>query len=428
MNGFVNRPPRARPPATIRPMHAELPDKPLRPARPSPLAAVLIVAALLVALATVGLAAWRAAGSGMIVAWTDAAAVAALGLGLAAALWALSGVLRTVERVRKDLEELAGAIGGLRVEMIRWPDGAETPSNPRSDQSETRRSGSGTIGHRSGPGGSSPPAGPSDASRTTEIIELLKDIRANTLLSEEERRAKAARVEQDELAAADRLVRAALPEGDFAAARRRLDELDARFPGRTSLASLRRAVEEAAAQRETADVAAAERRVDELLNISAWDKAEETCRDLAERYPKSAAAARLAARVEREFHIHDDEQRTRLHAEIQRLVSRRRWSEALSAAQTFIERYPHRPESGALTLQLDTLRNNADISTRQALEAEITELAKRGHYAEAEAMARRVIDQFPDSPQAEILRSQLERLHELATNPDAPPPRVRPFA
>ena len=82
-------------------------------------------------------------------------------------------------------------------------------------------------------------------------------------------------------------------------------------------------------------------------------------------------------------------------------------------------------DAEALRMQVPTLEANAEIETRQQLEAQIMALVKHGRYIEATALAKRVIEQYPDSPQAEALRRQIDRLEELATNPDAPPARVR---
>jgi hypothetical protein len=269
---------------------------------------------------------------------------------------------------------------------------------------------------------------PIDASRVPweEILMILRDTRENTLLTEEERRDKAVRVEQQEMAETKSILERLCQSGDFPSARERLAEMERKYPGRPALNEWAEHIERARSERERLDIDVYTRRVDEYITISAWQRARETVAEFQQRYPESGTADQLAARVEREFEVYDDAQRTRMYAEIQRYVSRRRWREALMASHTFIERFPHRSEADALRLQLDTLAVNADIQTRQELEAEITELAKRGQYADAEALARQVVEQFPDSPTAEILRSQLDRLHELATNPNAPPPRVRP--
>ncbi len=62
---------------------------------------------------------------------------------------------------------------------------------------------------------------------------------------------------------------------------------------------------------------------------------------------------------------------------------------------------------------------------RQKLEARIMDFAKHGRYLEAVELAKKVIEKYPTSPQAEALRSQLPRLEELANDPNAPPARLR---
>jgi hypothetical protein len=120
-----------------------------------------------------------------------------------------------------------------------------------------------------------------------------------------------------------------------------------------------------------------------------------------------------------------EEQRRRMYAEVQRFVTRKRWEEALAAARTFVERFEGSDDAEAVRMQIPTLEMNAEIEVRQQLEAQIMDLARHGRYIEAASLARRVIAQYPESPQAEALRSQISRLEELATNPNAPPARVR---
>jgi len=259
-----------------------------------------------------------------------------------------------------------------------------------------------------------------------EMLVILHDVRDNSLLSEEQRREKAVRVEQQELAEAAARIERLTDDGDFARANQLLDECTQRYPGRPALTTMAEKIEQRREQREHADVREFNRRVDDFINISAWERARGVAEELRRRHPDSPAVVQLESRIDREYQLYEDAQCRQMYAEIQRYVSRRRWSEALAAAETFIERFPQRGETEALQLQLPTLSNNAEVTARQEMDTEITELAKRGQYAEAEALADSLIRRWPDSPQAEVLRSQLSRLHELATNPNAPPPRVRP--
>lgn len=343
----------------------------------------------------------------------NGAAMLLAGIVFAAVLWGLAALhesaAQTASRIER-VEERIAEFRSIRSSSASYSDSppARAPSTPPT-----------TL---------PPPSAPDDSVRSMleELLVILRDVRDNTLLTDEERREKAGHFEQTELAEAEKLIGSFAERGEFEHARDRLDELDRRFRRRPAVARLREFVEQSRLHREQEEFAHIGRRVDELINMCAWDKAREEVALFRGRYPGCAGVDTFEARIEREFQIYDDAQRQRLNAEIQRYVLRRRWREALAAAEAFIERFPHRPESEALALQLETLRNNAEVSARQEMEAEITELAKRGQYAEAEALARIAIERWPDSTQAEILRSQLDRLHELATNPNAPPPRVRP--
>jgi outer membrane protein assembly factor BamD (BamD/ComL family) len=370
----------------------------------------------LVAAMTVALTAARAYGFAREGRPFDLALLAELGLGLvvglgvAATLYALSALAETTRTLRACVGELERLSAETRA-----------AAGERGHGTSSRKcEGSGDVR------GERDEAAAAVRAACDEMLVILRDVRENSLLSEEERRAKAGRVEQQELTEAAARIEKLTADGDFARAGQVLDECAQRYPGRAALTAMGGKITERRQQRMEADVREFSRRIDDFINISAWERARGVAAELRERYPALPAVAQLEARIEREYQLYEDAQCRQTYAEIQRYVSRRRWSEALAAAETFIERFPHRSEAEALQLQLPTLANNADVSARQEMDAEITELAKRGQYAEAEVLADRLIRRWPDSPQAEVLRSQLARLHELATNPNAPPPRVRP--
>ena len=71
-------------------------------------------------------------------------------------------------------------------------------------------------------------------------------------------------------------------------------------------------------------------------------------------------------------------------------------------------------DTDALRVELETLEANAEIQTRQQLEQQIKEHISRQEYWDALAIARRIMADFPFSPQANALRTQIPRLEELA--------------
>lgn len=258
-----------------------------------------------------------------------------------------------------------------------------------------------------------------------DILTLLEDIRDNSLLSDEERQEKKLRFADEEIQNMAVRIRALTAVGDYAQARELAGSMQRRFPNEERISELSAQVEEDRERHESDDVRSCTQQVDDLISISAWGRARELAEQLRQRHPDSVEARQLLLRLERENRLFDEEQRRRMNAEVQRFVTRRRWEEALAAARVFIERFPGCEESEALRMEIPTLKTNAEIEARQFLEAKIMDCARHGRYIEAVDLARKVIAQFPESPQAEALRNQLDRLEELAENPDAPPARIR---
>jgi hypothetical protein len=116
----------------------------------------------------------------------------------------------------------------------------------------------------------------------------------------------------------------------------------------------------------------------------------------------------------RERQVFEQGHRGRMHEEIQQFVTQRRWQEAAQAARQFIATFPAGPDTEALRTQLDTLEANAEIQTRQQLESQLNEHVRRQEFWDALALARRIIADYPFSPQANALRNLLPRLEEKA--------------
>jgi len=258
-----------------------------------------------------------------------------------------------------------------------------------------------------------------------EVVALLEDIRDNSLLSDQQREEKRLHVAEEEIHNATLKVRDLTAHGEYAQARQLVAAIVRRFPNEPGARELSEQVEDARERHESEDVRSCTQQVNDLITISAWDRAQELADQLRQRHPDSVEARQLLLRIGRERRLFEEEQRRRMNAEVQRFVTRRRWEEALAAARTFIERFPDCEESAALRMELPTLEANTEIEVRQYLEAKIMDCARHGRYIEAVDLARKVIADYPESPQAEALRNQLDRLEELAENPDAPPARIR---
>lgn len=258
-----------------------------------------------------------------------------------------------------------------------------------------------------------------------ELLGVLEDIRDTSLLTSEQRMEKRHRVAESEFEVVTGKIRERTAQGEFATARELAEQIARKYPEDERSRSLLSQVEMAREEHESEDVASCKQQISDLISISAWGRAREMAEQLRERHPDSADARQLLLKIEKEHRQFQDEQRRRMYAEVQRFVTRRRWEEALAAAHTFQQRFPNCEESDALQMQLPTLEMNAEIEVRQRLEGQIMEYARQGRYIEAVDLAKKVIRDFPESPQAHVLREQLSRLEELADNPDAPPAKLQ---
>ncbi|NUQ47832.1 MAG: hypothetical protein HUU22_17570 [Phycisphaerae bacterium] len=258
-----------------------------------------------------------------------------------------------------------------------------------------------------------------------ELMALIHDIRDNLLLNDAERVEKRTRVVEEDVSRAISVVRPLLEDGQFVQARQVIQEIARRYPKHPEVHRMTEQLDEARRRAEEADVSAYTKRAEELMSISAWDRATSVAAELLDRHPNNENATQLAARVRRERDLFRAEQAKRMYAEVERLSRRRRWRDALEAARVYVERFPDTHEAQILRVQMTTLEANAEIQERQALEQQITDFAKHGRYIEAYNLALHLIQTYPESPQADALRKQLTRLKELAHNPDATPARVK---
>jgi outer membrane protein assembly factor BamD (BamD/ComL family) len=252
------------------------------------------------------------------------------------------------------------------------------------------------------------------ASKSDAVLRVLRDIRDVSLLDENQR-SERLRTQTEELK--HQLVREVpqlIREHKWAVARQRLREARERYPGVPEWEQLNQQVEAARQQVEAADLMRARRQVDDLANLNAWDRAVEVVRDLVQRHPDSNPADELAQQVvERRRDALAQELQT-LMADAQEATNRRQWRRALDLADRVIQRFPKSVEAEALRQQRSTLLENAEIQVRHQMEDQIRSFVQQKKYSDALALARSLIDKYPESPQAAVLNDQLPRLEEKA--------------
>lgn len=247
-----------------------------------------------------------------------------------------------------------------------------------------------------------------------EMILLLREVRDISLLTSEQRAMRLQAQGRAMLEVLQREVPTFLREHNWIEARNRVLVARERFPTFGEWDELETQIERMREQVEQHDIEAAERQIRDLTSLGAWDRVDEVLKELLERHPDSIKCITLAQRLRVERNRAESEQRAKLMVQAQDGANNREWDVALEAAAGLIKRFPQSPEAQALRMQLPTLRENAQIKERQRMENEIRELVKAQRFEEGLRIARDLIDQYPTSPQAEVLREQLPRLEQRA--------------
>ncbi|HOA74718.1 MAG TPA: hypothetical protein PL151_01965 [Phycisphaerae bacterium] len=247
-----------------------------------------------------------------------------------------------------------------------------------------------------------------------ELRKLLADVREILLLPDEQRMARFRTLMQVELRRRLNLVNQYVDAREFHRAREELASLSDRFGINDDIRAAQERLAAATRLALREDIESATRRISDLMTMTRWEHAEQYARELTQKYPDAVEPRQLLERVREERKLFDQRHRQRMHDEIQQFVNQRRWREAAGAADMFIQTFPTGPDTDALRQQLDTLKANAEIEIRQQLERHIKEYIQRKDYWAALELARRIIAEYPFSPQANVLRMQLPRLEELA--------------
>jgi hypothetical protein len=185
-------------------------------------------------------------------------------------------------------------------------------------------------------------------------------------------------------------------------ARELLRDAEAAYGKTSTIENLHAKIEAATNRNEPLDYGFTRRVVEDAISEGRWDLAERCVQALFFDHPGSARCRRLW----------DDTRRARLYAHIQARAADHHWAEALAAAEEFLERFPGSSEAEALKGRIDTLRSNAEIMRRKQYEEKFKELIASHNYREALRIARHVVEQYPESPQAGALRDQIPLLQK----------------
>jgi len=247
-----------------------------------------------------------------------------------------------------------------------------------------------------------------------EVVSLLSEIMENTLLDDSEKAAKRQLAKKHRQQALRREIEALIKVGKYRDGHERLEEFRMRYAGDPAVGELEAQLSEALRQHEHTEIANVTEQVQRYMGLGLWERAIEMARGLAEQFPENPEASRLPETVRIEQGASRREEQQRLYREIEHLVSRKHWRQALRAAETLVDNHPESPEANRLRDQLEELRRNAAIAERKEWEARIADHVQTGRHREAYALAMDLMEKYPDSPQADDIRQRLDQLKARA--------------
>ncbi|MBM4016759.1 MAG: tetratricopeptide repeat protein [Planctomycetes bacterium] len=259
-----------------------------------------------------------------------------------------------------------------------------------------------------------PSASTLGAASHEEVVSLLSEIMENTLLDDSEKATKRELAKKHRQQAMRREVEAFIKAGKYRDARERLEEFRLRYPESAAAAQMEAQLSEALRQHEHSEIANVTEQVQRYMGLGLWERAMELAKGLAEQFPENPDAAHLPETVQIEQAASRRQEQQRLFREVEHLVARKHWRQALRDAETLLENHPDSPEAQSLRGQIEDLRRNAAIEERKEWEARIAEHVQTGRHREAYALAMDLVEKYPDSPQADDIRRNLEQLKARA--------------
>jgi hypothetical protein len=245
------------------------------------------------------------------------------------------------------------------------------------------------------------------------ILAELRQLNDNLLLSDDQRADLSRQRMEARGREAIEQARRALNEDDFAAAQEHL----ARAQGAgldEPVAALRSELDRRRAAQLDEKIESQRQRACDLMAVARFDEAEAVAAELARQFPDAPDAGDLLSRVRRESQSYRQQQCERLFALIGEHAQDRQWTDALQAAHRLIEQFPDSDQADNARAMMDRLVDNARIQEVRAHRDEFLDLVDRHRYAEAAELARYVVENYPETAAAEELRTQLPRLIELA--------------
>ncbi len=251
------------------------------------------------------------------------------------------------------------------------------------------------------------------------IVEELREVNANLLMTDVQRdalREAQASVRGQELF--EQITRA-IEANDFLQAEKLRCELELDRPDDARLASVASKIQQGFESQRLAHIEGRLQQANDLMSVLRFGEAAAVAETLQQEFPDSDEAKGLLSRVQREAATFEAEQRGRLVALIQEHAEARQWPAALEAAHRLLERYPESPDAEKTREMLPTLVDNTRIAEVREFRDRFVSMLDRRQYADAIKVAEYVTENYPETTAAAEFREQMPRLRDLATRPPA---------
>jgi hypothetical protein len=316
---------------------------------------------------------------------------------------------------------LLGIAGGLYLLETRVKQGRVQQRFMESLAAELHARQQGVVTQIGGPDPETPSPPTTARAATDDMIEipgmniagLLEEIRDLELMDDLQRKEAARRHWGKRKETLFKALERSMSKGDWASAHARLEELKAILPGDPDVAQWQERISREQAARLEGDLAAARNQVRHSMSISAWEQAEEVVAGLQKKYPAAPEVLEIAANVHREREAFERENVDRLFRDLSDATEHRQWRRAVQVGEEIARRYPHDPRAEELDHALPTLRDNAGVQERKEQEELFKDLLKRQRHEEALAVARSVIEKYPESPSAVELLKLVPKVEEM---------------
>lgn len=252
-----------------------------------------------------------------------------------------------------------------------------------------------------------------------QVMTLLHEIRELALMNDSQRQQRLAETQQHKQNFYLTEVRRLMDLKEWAAVENTLVSLESEFPGDPNLPNLKAQLEAGKKEAEQGAMEQLRERVENLMAVWAWDQAYTETARFVENFPNHEEGRQLLQRVMAEKENYTENTANRLYEEIRLDIDRRLWRRAMTNAVKLLECAPGHKKSVAIRSQLKTIRENAEIEERQEQERRIQELIRGRQFFEAIDLAQDLLQRFPNSPQAETLKTLMPKLRELAIGHEA---------